>query len=398
MSTWYRAGTISVTNGSTAVAGSGTAFVGIVNKGDALQAPDGRSYEISTVNSNTSLTLASSYQGSSASGQAYAIQPTRAVALEWLQAVQAFQSSVTGWQDGPLSGLFGNGSAGAPGIAFSAQINTGFFRPAASVLALSVNGTERARLTTSGMQLTGLLSGTAVTQSSTDTTSGRLTKVGDFGLGTGNTLSFDASDDLDDAVNLPVLFFRTVNASNSPPGSSGNGQGLILKRGGITSNPNTALIYVDRNEDTYTRVHKGTFGWADWRKLYDTGNILGTVSQSSGAPTGAIIERGSNANGEFVRYADGTQIFWVSVQEDDVSFSPEQGVYISPRFTYVYPASFSEPPSAQVTHFRRGGDTGVIWASLDNPPGVNSIDIRAIRASSDTRNIGFNIAVFGRWF
>lgn len=37
-------------------------------------------------------------------------------------------------------------------------------------------------------------------------------------------------------------------------------------------------------------------------------DMVGTVSQSSGVPTGAIIERGSNANGEYVRYADGTQI------------------------------------------------------------------------------------------
>lgn len=37
-------------------------------------------------------------------------------------------------------------------------------------------------------------------------------------------------------------------------------------------------------------------------------NILGTVSQSGGVPTGAVVERGSNANGEYVRFADGTQI------------------------------------------------------------------------------------------
>ncbi|MEG0923200.1 MAG: hypothetical protein RSD57_15910 [Comamonas sp.] len=36
--------------------------------------------------------------------------------------------------------------------------------------------------------------------------------------------------------------------------------------------------------------------------------ILGTVTQSGGVPTGAIIQRGSNANGIFVRFADGTQI------------------------------------------------------------------------------------------
>ena len=42
--------------------------------------------------------------------------------------------------------------------------------------------------------------------------------------------------------------------------------------------------------------------------IYSQSNILGTVSQSGGVPTGAIIERGSNANGEFVKYADGTLI------------------------------------------------------------------------------------------
>jgi len=46
----------------------------------------------------------------------------------------------------------------------------------------------------------------------------------------------------------------------------------------------------------------------DWREVFDTGNLLGTVSQSGGNPTGAVIEAGSNANGDYVRFADGTQI------------------------------------------------------------------------------------------
>ncbi|QJI21395.1 MULTISPECIES: phage tail protein [unclassified Pseudomonas] len=38
--------------------------------------------------------------------------------------------------------------------------------------------------------------------------------------------------------------------------------------------------------------------------------IVGTVTQSGGVPNGAIIERGSNANGSFTRYADGTLECW----------------------------------------------------------------------------------------
>jgi hypothetical protein len=43
---------------------------------------------------------------------------------------------------------------------------------------------------------------------------------------------------------------------------------------------------------------------------FHRGNITGTVSQTGGTPSGAVIERGSNANGEYVRFADGTQMCW----------------------------------------------------------------------------------------
>lgn len=42
--------------------------------------------------------------------------------------------------------------------------------------------------------------------------------------------------------------------------------------------------------------------------VYARGGILGAVSQSGGVPTGAIIERGSNSDGEYVKYADGSLV------------------------------------------------------------------------------------------
>jgi hypothetical protein len=41
---------------------------------------------------------------------------------------------------------------------------------------------------------------------------------------------------------------------------------------------------------------------------YAKDNILGTVSQASGVPTGAAFESGSNANGRYWRHADGLEI------------------------------------------------------------------------------------------
>ncbi|MFP3409629.1 hypothetical protein SB757_33975, partial [Pseudomonas sp. SIMBA_065] len=40
---------------------------------------------------------------------------------------------------------------------------------------------------------------------------------------------------------------------------------------------------------------------------FNRANIVGSVGQASGVPTGAVLQRGSNANGEFIRFADGTQ-------------------------------------------------------------------------------------------
>ncbi|MBU6957213.1 hypothetical protein KRR23_05605 [Pseudomonas sp. CVAP len=41
---------------------------------------------------------------------------------------------------------------------------------------------------------------------------------------------------------------------------------------------------------------------------YKRSNVLGTVSQASGVPTGAVIERGTNANGSYVKLVDGAMI------------------------------------------------------------------------------------------
>lgn len=74
---WYKTGTVTVTNGSAAVTGAGTSWVdnGTLNAGDIIKLPDGLLYEVLTIGSNTGLTLASNYLGSNASGGAYAIMP-----------------------------------------------------------------------------------------------------------------------------------------------------------------------------------------------------------------------------------------------------------------------------------------------------------------------------------
>jgi hypothetical protein len=74
---FYRTGTIALTNGSASIVGTGTDFIVGANVGECISAPDGKLYEILSIQSSTALTLGTVYLGSTASGQAYSIVPTQ---------------------------------------------------------------------------------------------------------------------------------------------------------------------------------------------------------------------------------------------------------------------------------------------------------------------------------
>lgn len=83
---------------------------------------------------------------------------------------------------------------------------------------------------------------------------------------------------------------------------------------------------------------------------YNRANILGSVTQLAGVPTGAVIERGSNANGEYVRFADGTQIctFIYSESAYDIT-TAYLGGYRGGGVIWVYPSAFIAKPAVQAT-------------------------------------------------
>ena len=76
---WYRTGTVAVTNGSKTVTGVGTLFTTAVNAGDAFALvdanlnPTGAWYEVESVTNNTTLVLKQSYAGSTGSNKQYCV-------------------------------------------------------------------------------------------------------------------------------------------------------------------------------------------------------------------------------------------------------------------------------------------------------------------------------------
>lgn len=71
-------------------------------------------------------------------------------------------------------------------------------------------------------------------------------------------------------------------------------------------------------------------------------DIVGTVSQSGGFPTGAIIERVSNSSGDCVKYADGTMECWAVRQ---CTYNANTLLLNS----WSFPTAFASPPAVQVT-------------------------------------------------
>lgn len=152
----------------------------------------------------------------------------------------------------------------------------------------------------------------------------------------------------------------------SPDGSAWTEALVIDKESGMASG---AAV-----QNAATDTTAGRLARADY--AYGPGNVLGTVSQSGGVPTGAVIERGSNANGEFVRFADGTQICQYT---GDISFYDAGRL----RSSWTFPAAFFSPPHVGVTV-----DLDSFYTNATPPAGdISAVGVSSLTSSSTIATI-----------
>jgi hypothetical protein len=115
---------------------------------------------------------------------------------------------------------------------------------------------------------------------------------------------------------------------------------------------------------------------------------------------GVAFETGSNANGEFARYADGTQICWnvvrTSVSEGHTVNS--SGWYVSDVTPVTFPVSFASVPNIDTTSKRSSPDQAIIFAFC-NSPSASGFGIYSARTIASTAS-GFTqeYVAIGRWF
>ena len=129
--------------------------------------------------------------------------------------------------------------------------------------------------------------------------------------------------------------------------------------------------------------------------VYQRSNILGTVSQTGGVPTGAIVERGSNANGDYVRFADGTQICQAVLTSTAVSTASGGLFTNATEIGWTFPANF-----ATGTEVALGGgvkSVSVVWLNARRIT-HSTANIRLISTTSLASGPDFNVFAVGRWF
>lgn len=129
-------------------------------------------------------------------------------------------------------------------------------------------------------------------------------------------------------------------------------------------------------------------------RTYHSRNILGTVSQSGGVPTGAIIERGSNANGEYVRFADGTQICVMPEISATTSSSSGLSVLVGSR---TFPAPFISQPSLS-DYVVGGGSDSTKTGYLNLTAGGVAQYVAPLAAIAYAKPVSVGLTAIGRWY
>ena len=315
---WYKSGTVSVTQNSNAVIGTGTAFIANSRVGDAFRGPDGGWYEVTNIASDTALSISSNYQGSNSAAGAYALAPMQGYVKDSADALRA------------LVNLYG--------AKLAALGTTGNY----DVLPASKGGTG----------------------------------ISDLSVFIQTLLN-----DQDAAAGRGTLGAARSGPNNDITSLTGLTTALSVTQGGTGVGTTAALLAALQAAGAYGKS-----------------NIVGTVSQSGGVPTGAVVERGASAAGSWTKWADGTMICRKVISTDSIS-NVNNGVFITGQFSAGdWPVPFVENPIVSAIGIVPG-TAWTMWAA--NALGTSATSAgswRGVASGTTTQGCFINISAIGRWY
>ena len=218
----------------------------------------------------------------------------------------------------------------------------------------------------------------------------------------GTTAQYYRGDKTWQTLNNTAVGLGSVNNTSdaSKPVSTAQQTALNLKAnlaspiftgtvGGVTK-AMVGLANADNTSDASKPV--STAQAAAIAARYGKNNILGTVSQSAGVPTGAVIERGSNANGEYVRFADGTQICTLSLNDKALAAN-----FVGSLGTMIFPATFIAAPHLSGS---AGPNTTFDWYGVTGFTDLTTVSVAVAGRNGSTAQTAIFIraVAVGRWF
>ncbi|MFY1706257.1 hypothetical protein [Tritonibacter scottomollicae] len=222
----------------------------------------------------------------------------------------------------------------------------------------------------------GRASGAAVQASRTDGTDGRLITMGSSLL---SERDVEGVSDLNDVKGFGARQY-TSTALNVPPQMN---DGVVAMLGQRDSGRRFQLAFDAGARTALALRGQDTAGaWRNWSEVFHQENLIGTVSHSGGTPTGAVIERGSNANGEYVRFADGTQLCWHSFLTSNSADS-----------TWAYPATFSGALRAF-----GAAESSIARIGTVHLPEISSLRCNVWDLAGARTGTRINLMAIGRWF
>ncbi|MBW9062366.1 phage tail protein [Rhizobium herbae] len=366
-----RSGTASVTNGQVSVTGQSVSWAN-VREGDFFGAHVGLAIPIAAI-AGSAITLAYPWPGPTQNTATYAIQPKGDV-TRFQDRVRVLLETLT---DGDLAAI--------AGLISAADKLPYFSGPGAAALAdFKAKGRDIV---------------------AADTMTALLAKLGPVHGGVAPLPS-------NAGVGLIDGDFNTITY----PGIYTIGGSWLNGPTSAAATTYTGILVVMRRVDAdgYTQIMHSTASGSAWKRYTSTVNaaswpnawqriehpVQGPVSQSGGIATGALIEKGNNGNGEYVKFADGTLICTIGQDLASQAITTARGsLFGSNSFLWTFPAAFAIF-TPKITYDFERNDAGYVGGGSSLSKTLTSVNYVAWNSSSNPAGNAklMNMAAVGRWF
>lgn len=147
-----------------------------------------------------------------------------------------------------------------------------------------------------------------------------------------------------------------------------------------------AAIQASADDTTTGRLMRADYG-------YGPGNLVGTVSENGGIPTGAVVERGATPDGDYIRFADGTQICTITLPATGCT-SSEGALFASSTAVWGFPKAFAASSNVAVSG---SGGASARFIGFEAPT-ETQVGFKVLSTISDATALPPTATAIGRWF